>query len=107
MRTLFQPVYGNGLARDPLQRSADGSTAARHRRGPTDRPTAPGDGRGERDRPPVFGIVGRQTKRVRLAVVHHRTRQELEPRVLEGTVPGACVNRDEGEAYHHLPEADR
>ena len=22
-------------------------------------------------------------------------------------MPGACVNRDEGEAYHHLPEADR
>ena len=54
-----------------------------------------GHGTWERDRPPVFGIVGRQTERVRLAVVHHSTREELEPRVLQGTVPGSCVNSDE------------
>ena len=66
-----------------------------------------GHGTWERDRPPVFGLVGRQTGQVRLGVVHHSTREELEPRVLKGTVPGACVNSDEWEAYHHLPEADR
>src|SRR3972149_3941055 len=46
MRTLFQPVYGNGLARGQIQRSPDCPAAARQRRGPTDRPTGPGDGRG-------------------------------------------------------------
>jgi len=66
-----------------------------------------GHGTWERDRPPVFGIVGRQTGQAHFAVVHHSTREELEPRVLGGTVPGACVNRDEWNAYHHLPESDR
>ena len=51
--------------------------------------------------------MGRQTEQVRLAVLHHSTREELEPRVLGGTVPGACVNSDEWEAYGHLQEADR
>ena len=66
-----------------------------------------GHGTWDRDRPPVFGIVGRQTGHVRLAVLHPSTRNELEPQVLGATVPGACVNSDEWEGYSHLEEADR
>jgi transposase-like protein len=55
----------------------------------------------------VFGLVGRETGQVRMEVVHHSTRAELEPLVLDATKPGAVVNTDEWRAYDHLSEFDR
>lgn len=55
----------------------------------------------------MLGIVGRDSGQVRLHVLHHSTRKELEPPVLAATRAGATVNTDEWKAYEHLPEHDR
>jgi len=55
----------------------------------------------------VLGVVGRESGQVRLKVLHHSTRAELEPPVLAATQAGATVNTDEWGAYEHLPEHDR
>ena len=55
----------------------------------------------------MLGVVGRDTGRVRLEVVGHSSRAELEPRVLASTTPAATVNTDEWPSYGHLPEHGR
>jgi transposase-like protein len=55
----------------------------------------------------VLGVVGRESGKVRLEVVEHSTREELQPRVLAATAPGATVNTDEWKAYGRLPEHGR
>jgi transposase-like protein len=55
----------------------------------------------------VLGVVGRESGKVRLEVVQHSTREELQPRVLAATAPGATVNTDEWKAYGRLPENGR
>ena len=55
----------------------------------------------------MLGVVGRESGRVRLEVVEHSTRSELEPRVLASTAPAAAVNTDEWKAYGRLPEHGR
>lgn len=52
-------------------------------------------------------MVGRSSGQVRLDVVSHSTREQLEPRVLMATQDGATVNSDEWTAYQHLPEQGR
>ena len=66
-----------------------------------------GHGTWDNDRPPVFGIVGRESKQIRLDVLPRSTRKQLEPAVLEATRPGATVNTDEWQAYNHLPRHGR
>ena len=55
----------------------------------------------------MLGVVGRETGRVRLEVVEHSSRAELEPRVVASTAPAAAVNTDEWKAYGRLPESGR
>jgi transposase-like protein len=55
----------------------------------------------------VLGVVGRETGRVRLEVVRHSTRAEVEPRVLACTGPAAAVHTDEWRAYGRLAESGR
>lgn len=55
----------------------------------------------------MFGLIGRESGRLRLKVLHHSTREELEPAVLDATRPGTMVNTDEWSAYHRLPDQDR
>lgn len=55
----------------------------------------------------MLGVVGRDGGQVRLEVLRHSTRAELEPPVLTATQPGATVNTDEWAAYGHLPENNR
>ena len=66
-----------------------------------------GHGTWENDRPPVLGIVGRESGQIHLHVVWHSTRAELEPRVLEHTLPNTTIYTDEWGAYHHLKENQR
>ncbi len=66
-----------------------------------------GHGTWDDDRPPVLGLVGRDTGQVRLEVLYNSTRAALEPRVLAGTVTDAVVNTDEWPAYVRLPDLDR
>ena len=55
----------------------------------------------------MLGVVGRESGHVRLKVVRHSTRAELEGPVVEQTRPGAVVNTDEWGAYARLPRAGR
>ena len=66
-----------------------------------------GHGTWDNDRPPILGVVGRDTGKLRLEVVHHSTRSDLEPRVLACTMPGTIIYTDEWHAYAHLPEYAR
>jgi transposase len=54
-----------------------------------------------------LGVVGRESGKVRLEVVGRSTREQLEPRVLACTAPGAAVNSDEWKAYGRLAESGR
>ncbi len=66
-----------------------------------------GHGTWDNDRVPIFGIVGRESCQIRLAVCHQTTRAELQPLVLAATLPGAVVNSDEWCAYTQLDQHDR
>lgn len=66
-----------------------------------------GHGTWDSDRPPVFGIIGRESSQIQLKVTHNSARKDLEPPVLKATQPGSTVNTDEWGAYNHLGEADR
>jgi transposase-like protein len=67
---------------------------------------AQGYGTWETDRPPVLGIVGRESGQVQL-ILKKSARADLEPSVLDATQDGTTVNTDEWGAYYHLPEAQR
>lgn len=66
-----------------------------------------GHGTWDTDRPPVQGIIGRETGCVRFEVVRNSAREDLEPGLLKATQPGAVVNTDEWKAYNRIPEAGR
>jgi transposase len=66
-----------------------------------------GHGTWDNDRPPVVGIIGRDSGQVRLQVCHHSDRKTLVPFVIAKTQPGCTVNTDEWQAYASLPEAGR
>jgi transposase len=67
---------------------------------------AQGHGTWETDRPPILGIVGRESGQVQLTL-KKSARADLEPSVLDATQDGTTVNTDEWDAYYHLPEAQR
>ena len=54
----------------------------------------------ENDRPPVLGIVGRDSGAVRLEVGDHAGSSDLDHFVEETTPPGATVNTDEWSGYN-------
>src|SRR3954453_11179086 len=66
-----------------------------------------GHGTMENDRPPVVGIVGRESGMVRLEVVEHADQKTLEPLVVNMTKPGTMVYTDEWNGYNRLPELGR
>jgi transposase-like protein len=66
-----------------------------------------GHGTMENDRPPVVGIVGRESGEVRIEVVDHADQKTLEPLVVNATKPGTMVYTDEWDGYNHLPELGR
>jgi transposase len=66
-----------------------------------------GHGTWDNDRPPVCGVVGRESGQVRLHVAHHADRKTLEALVKADTIEGARVNTDEWRSYDHLPEIGR
>lgn len=66
-----------------------------------------GHGTMENDRPPVVGIVGRESGKVRLEVVDHSDQKTLGPLVVEMTKPGAMVYTDEWDGYNNLPKLGR
>lgn len=66
-----------------------------------------GHGTWDNDRPPILGIVGRESGEIRLEVCERSTREELVPKVVDATCPGAIVNTDEWQAYLSLDENER
>jgi transposase len=66
-----------------------------------------GHGTWDLDRPPVFGIVGRESDQVRLEVAHTSDRQTLCPLTVNYTQPGTIVNSDDWAGYDPLPEQGR
>ena len=66
-----------------------------------------GHGTWENDRPPVAGVVGRESGDIRLQVCHHSDRETLEAFVTERTREDTSVYTDEWQAYDHLPETGR
>ena len=68
---------------------------------------ARGHGTWDTDRPPVLGIIGRESGQVQLILKKNSARADLEPSVLVATHVGTTVNTDEWGAYYHLSEAQR
>ncbi len=66
-----------------------------------------GQGTFEHDRPPVAGVVGRETGETRLEVIEHADKATLEAFVVDHTVPGATVYTDGSACYNGLPERGR
>ena len=66
-----------------------------------------GHGTWDSDRPPVLGVIGRESGQIRLEVKHNSARKDLEPTVLDVTQPGSTINTDEWGAYNYLADADR
>src|SRR5512133_1621664 len=66
-----------------------------------------GHGNWDNDRPPVCGVVGRESGQVRLRVAHRADRKTLEEVVGTTTEEGTKVNTDEWRSYDHLAELGR
>lgn len=66
-----------------------------------------GHGTWDNDRPPIAGLVGRDSGEIRLAVCHHSDRKTLQPFVEAHTSDTTAVFTDEWQAYDHLPETGR
>jgi len=66
-----------------------------------------GHGTWDNDRPPVAGVVGRESGLLGMQVCHHSDRQTLQPFVEDHTREDATVNTDEWRAYDHLDETGR
>jgi transposase len=66
-----------------------------------------GHGTMENDRPPVVGIVGRESGKVRIEVVDHSDQKTLGPLVVNMTKPGTMVYTDEWDGYNRLSELGR
>lgn len=119
-RHKLQELAMNARSREPLPDSTveadelyqNSGEKGRPHRDPEDPPRRRankrrGHGTWDNDRPPILGIVGRDSKQVHLRVCHHSTREELVPHVLSSTVAGAVVNTDEWQAYFSLPGHER
>lgn len=68
---------------------------------------ARGHGTWDNDRPPIAGVVGRESGQIRLEVCHNSDRATLQEIVENTTKPGATVNTDEWGAYNSIPETGR
>jgi transposase len=68
---------------------------------------ARGHGTWDNDRPPVCGVVGRESGRVRLTVAEHSDEATLRRVVRKASWPGAAVNTDEWQGYNGLPAIGR
>ena len=69
--------------------------------------TVRGHGSWEDDRPPVCGVVGRESGQVRLTVAEHADGPTLKKVVRRASWPMARVNTDEWQAYNGLPGMGR
>lgn len=66
-----------------------------------------GHGTWDKDRPPILGIVGRESKQIRLQVLHNTAWEDLNPLLMETTKPGTTVNSDDWRGYLPLSNYER
>lgn len=66
-----------------------------------------GHGTWDNDRPPVLGVVGRESGELRLQLTARSRQQDLQPLVVAWTTPTAVVNTDEWVAYDKLAQTGR
>ncbi|GEM_PF-4092643 len=66
-----------------------------------------GIGTMENDRPPVLGILGRESGRVSLTVCDNTKQATIQPQVETRTRPDATVYTDESSAYKRIAESGR
>ena len=66
-----------------------------------------GHGTWENGRPPVCGVVGRESGQVRLTVAEHSDGKTLRDVVGDATAPKAMAYTDEWSGYNGLPGMDR
>jgi len=66
-----------------------------------------GHGTWDNDRPPIAGVIGRESGRVHWQVCHHSDRKTLMPFVVAHTQPNCTVNTDEWQAYNTLSDTGR
>lgn len=62
-----------------------------------------GHGTYANDRPPILGVVGRQSGQVRLRVIHHTDGKTLAHWVSRFTVPDSQLYTDEWSGYNGVP----
>jgi transposase-like protein len=120
LRHNYQSMSKSGLDREPLKDTeveADEMYQNAGEKGvphldPDDPPRRRankrrGHGTMENDRPPVVGVVGRQSGEGRFEVVDNADQKTLENLVISTTTTGATVYTDEWSGYNHLPELGR
>ena len=61
----------------------------------------------DNDRPPVIGVVGRESGELRLDVVEHSDQDTLDELVVNTTKSNTLVNTDEWAGYDRLPAKGR
>jgi transposase-like protein len=66
-----------------------------------------GHGTFDNDRPPILGVVGRESGQVFLRQTYRSTVKAIEPVVLRVTDPGTEVHTDEWHAYDDLDDRGR
>lgn len=67
----------------------------------------PGKGTMENDRPPVLGVVGRETGQIRLDVCEDTKRTTIQPKVEAKTEPTTTLYTDGENAYDHIASTGR
>ena len=59
------------------------------------------------DRPPILGVLGRESGQIRLTVCEDTKQKTLQPQVESDTEADTALHTDESNAYHHLAETGR
>lgn len=66
-----------------------------------------GRGTMDNDRPPILGVVGRESGQIRLTVCDNTQRATIQPQVEESTKADTTLYTDECSAYNHMTETGR
>jgi transposase len=67
----------------------------------------PGAGTMENDRPPILGVVGRDTGHIRLTLSDNTQQATIQPQVENDTQPTTTLYTDESSAYNHIADTGR
>ena len=59
------------------------------------------------DRPPILGVLGRESGKIRLTVCEDTKQKTLQPQVESDTEADTALHTDESNAYHHVAETGR